>query len=126
MKPALKELQIRVSDLQNNRHKNMSIPLSNEEYDMICRIEERSRNVNNKEVYDMALRMINELQRNTNVPMEERVDTDDPSKYFLAINIVSCERCLEKGRCVCNNKVTGSPESESNLCDMDNKYERRR
>ena len=41
MKPALKELQVRVSDLQNKRHKNMSIPLSNEEYDMICRIEER-------------------------------------------------------------------------------------
>ena len=126
MKPALKELQVRVSDLQNKRHKNMSIPLSNEEYDMICRIEERSRSVNNKEVHDLALRMIDELQRQANVPLEERVDVDDPSKYFLAINIVRCERCLEKGRCVCNNKITGAPECESNLYDMDEENERRR
>ena len=93
------EIQVRVEEHGTNRHKDIIIPDSNKEFEMVSRLGDIE---NGKPAYELVISLIGDLQKE--VEVEQQLDINHPEKYFFKINLVRCDRCEE--RCNCDNNDT--------------------
>ena len=65
------------------------------------------------ELFKLVIDRIRELQKD--LSEEQQIDMNNIGGYRYAINVVSCEKCVEKSHCTCNNGITHIPFGEDNL-----------
>ena len=102
------EIQVRVEEHGTNRHKDIIIPVSNKEFEMMSRLGDIE---NGKPAYELVISLIGDLQKE--VDAEQQLDINHPEKYFFKINLVKCDRCKERCDCT-NNDIWSDTVNEHN------------